>query len=68
MVGGQRSDLIRGDCWSMGCRTDHKRINRLLRKARKDRIDVAAGAGGEDIDWLPDGRSCGADVCDERAR
>jgi hypothetical protein len=42
--------------------TDQERINWLLRKARKDRIDVATGAGVEDFDLLPNSRSRSPDV------
>ena len=42
--------------------TDHKGIDRLLRKARKDCIDVATVAGVEQFEWLPNGRGCRAEV------
>jgi hypothetical protein len=42
--------------------TYQKRINRLLRKTRKGRIDVAAGAGVEDFDLLPSDQSRRSDA------
>src|SRR5262249_3954844 len=57
MVGRQRNELYamvveqrRGSY--------HERINRLLRKARKGRINVTAGGGFDDFDLLPNGRGC----------
>src|SRR5262249_18108783 len=43
-----------------------KRINRLLRKAAKGRIDVTAGGGlDEDFDLLPDGQGRSLNVRDK---
>src|SRR5262245_16615060 len=43
---------------------DQERINRLLRKARKDRIEVASGAGVEDFNSPPNGQSRSPNVRD----
>ena len=45
--------------------TDQERINWLLRKARKDRINIAAGGGFEDLDLLPNGRGRSPNVRDK---
>jgi hypothetical protein len=42
--------------------TDQEGIDRLLRKARKDGMEVATVAGVEHFDWLPNGRGCSAEV------
>jgi hypothetical protein len=42
-----------------------ERISRLLRKARKGRINVAAGRDFEDFDLLPNGRGCSLNVRDK---
>src|SRR5207248_4278875 len=42
--------------------TDQERIHLLLRMVCNDRIDVATGAGIENFDLLPNGRSRGPDV------
>jgi hypothetical protein len=38
-------------------RTDQKHINWLLRKGRRNRIDVATSTGVEDFDLLLNGRT-----------
>ena len=45
--------------------TYQQRINRLLRKARKGRINVTAGGGFEDFDLLPDGQGRSLNVRDK---
>src|SRR4051794_8645949 len=64
MVGRQRNELYAAavEQWAG---TDHERINRLLRKARKGRIDIAAGGGFEDFDLLPKGRGRSLNVGDK---
>src|SRR5262249_48218825 len=42
-----------------------ERINRLLGKPRKGRINVTAGGGLEDFDLLPNGRGCSLNVPDK---
>src|SRR5262249_41743196 len=41
-----------------------ERVNRLLRKSRKGRINVTAGGGFEDFDLLPNGRGRSLNVRD----
>src|SRR5262245_63145060 len=55
MVSRQRNELYAA---VVGKRvgTDQDRINWLLRKACKDRIDLATTAGVEDFDLLPNGQ------------
>ena len=55
MVRRQRNDLYATIVKQQGG-TYHERINRLLPKARKDHINIAAGGGFEDFDLLPNGR------------
>jgi hypothetical protein len=45
--------------------TYQQRINRLLGKPRKGRINVAAGGGLEDFDLLPDGQGRSLNVRDK---
>jgi hypothetical protein len=61
MVSRQSSDLyatVVDQCVG----TNQEGINWLLRKARKDHIDVTTGIGWEDLDPLPNGRGRSPDV------
>ena len=64
MVGRQRNELY-ATAVEQRAGTDHERINRLLRKARKGCIDIAAGGGFEDFDLLPNGRGRSPNVGDK---
>jgi hypothetical protein len=61
MVSRQRNELYAA---VVGQRVgiDQERINRLLHKARKDRIDVAPSAGIKDFNLLPSGHSRSPDL------
>src|SRR5262249_43250647 len=45
-------------------RSHQQRIRPLLRKARKDSVDVEIGCGAEDVDLPPDRRRCRLHLCD----
>ena len=64
MVSRQRNELY-ATAVEQRAGTYQQRINRLLRKARKDRIDVTAGGGLEDFDLLPDGQGRSLNVRDK---
>src|SRR5262249_47335242 len=63
MVGRQRNDLY-ATIVEQRSGTYQERINRLLRKVHKDRINIAAGRGFEDFDLLPNGRGRSLNVRD----
>jgi hypothetical protein len=64
MVGRQRNELYATVVEQRGG-TYQERIDRLLRKARKGRINVTAGGGFEDFDLLPNGRGRSLNVRDK---
>ena len=64
MVSRQRNEL-NATVVEQRAGTYQERINRLLRKARKDRIDVTAGGGLEDFDLLPNGQGRSLNVRDK---
>src|SRR5262249_15586208 len=63
MVSRQRNELYAAVV-GQGAGSDQEGINWLLRKARKDRIDVANGAGVEDFNLPPNGQSRSPNVRD----
>src|SRR5262245_11595665 len=63
MVSGQDNELYAAVV-GQGAGNDQERINRLLRKARKDRIDVASGACVEDFNLPSNGQSRSPNVRD----
>ena len=64
MVSRQRNEL-NATVVEQRAGTYQQRINRLLRKPRKDRINVTAGGGLEDFDLLPDGQGRSLNVRDK---
>src|SRR5215475_2790761 len=64
MVGRQRSDMY-ATVVEQRAGTYQQRINRLLGKPRKGRINVTAGGGLDDFDLLPDGQRRSLNVRDK---
>jgi len=64
MVGRQRNDLY-ATAVEQRVGTSQQRINRLLGKPRKGRVNVTAGGGLEDFDLLPDGQGRSLNVRDK---
>src|SRR5262245_34203460 len=64
MVGRQRNELY-VTAVEQRVETYHHRVNRLLRKVRKGRVNVTAGGGLEDFDLLPDGQGRSLNIRDK---
>src|SRR5262245_42757821 len=64
MVGRQRNDVY-ATVVEQRAGTYQQRINRLLDKPRKGRINVTAGGGLDDFDLLPDGQRRSLNVRDK---
>src|SRR5262249_17053666 len=65
VVSRQRSELY-ATVVEQRAGTNQQRINRLLAKPRKGRINVTAGGGLEEFDLLPNGQGRSLNVRDKR--